>query len=64
MKVASWVYCVLVFDSSGKPAARPGEVPSGVPGGPGTEFEVGRATCEEEAFGATTSATMENPSIL
>ena len=44
MKVASWGYCVLVFDSSGEPAAHPGDFSAVVPDISGSEFEVGRAS--------------------
>ena len=48
MKMASWCYCVFVFDFSGVPAARPGDAFTVVPGGSGSEFEVGCATsCDE-----------------
>ena len=48
MKKASWGYSVLVFDSSGEPAAHPGMSDSCAPDGSGTEFKVGRTTsCEE-----------------
>ena len=50
MKVASWGYCVLVFDSSGEPAAHPGDASVVVPGCSGSEFEVGRASsCDDVA---------------
>ena len=43
MKVASWGYYVLVFDSSGEPATQPGEAFAvGFPDLSGSEFEVGR----------------------
>ena len=42
MKVASWGYCVLVFDSSGEPATHPGDTSAIVPDFPESEFEVGR----------------------
>ena len=51
MKVASWGYCVLVFDSSGEPATHPGDA-SGVvvPDLSGSEFEVGRpSSCDDVA---------------
>ena len=43
MKMASWGYCVLVFDSSGEPAALSGYSFACVAGGSGSEFEVWRA---------------------
>ena len=64
MKMASWGFCVLVFDSSGEPASRPEEMVCGVPCSSGTEFVVGRSASEEEAFGASTGAPMEIPSSL
>ena len=48
MKMASWGYCVLVYDSAGEPPARPDDAFADVPGCSGSEFEVGRATsCDE-----------------
>ena len=48
MRMASWRYCFLVFDSSGEPAAHPGDAFSVVPGCSGSEFEVGRPTsCDD-----------------
>ena len=44
MKMASWGYCVLVYDSAGEPASRPDDAFAVVPGCCGSEFEVGRAT--------------------
>ena len=51
MKVASWGYCVLVFDSSGEPAAHPGDASTAaVPLLSGSEFEVGRLSpCDDVA---------------
>ena len=50
MKVASWGYCVLVFDSSGEPATHPGDFSAVVPDFSGSKFEVGRASsCDEVA---------------
>ena len=47
---ASWGCGVSVFDSSGEPAALPGDTGSDVPGSSGTEFEVGRtSSCDEGA---------------
>ena len=49
MKVASWGYCVLVFDSSGEPATHPGEtVADVVPDLSGSEFEVGRPSSHDD----------------
>ena len=48
MKMAPWVYFVLVFASSGERAARPEDAFACVPTGPGSQFEVGRPTfCDE-----------------
>ena len=50
MKVASWGYCVLVLDSSGEPAAHPGDISAIVPDFSGSEFEVGRiSSCDDLA---------------
>ena len=50
MKVASWGYCVLVFDSSGEPATHPGHSSAVVPDFSGSEFEVGRiSSCDDVA---------------
>ena len=60
MRKASWGYCVLVFDSSGEPAAHSKVSDSCAPGGSGTEFEVGRnKSCEEGA-----EAVMNAPRII
>ena len=61
MKMASWGFCVLVFDSSGEPANRAEEMISGVPCSFGAEFVVGRSTSENQA---ATDAPMEIPSSL
>ena len=44
--MASWGFCVLVFDSSGEPAIF-------------SEEKVGCTTSDEEALGASTGAPME-----
>ena len=44
MKMASWGYCLLVYDFAGDSAARPDDVFAVVPGFSGSVFEVGRAT--------------------
>ena len=50
MKVASWGYCVLVFDSSGEPATHLGDTVADVPDFAGSEFEVGRlSSCDHVA---------------
>ena len=41
IKMASWVFCVLVFDSSGEPVNRSEEIVCGIPYSSGTEFVVG-----------------------
>ena len=65
MKKAPWGYCVLVFDSSGEPAAHPRVSDSFAPGGPGTEFEVARTTsCEEEGADAAMNAPMDYDSSI
>ena len=48
MKVASWGYCVLVFDSSGEPATHPGDTVADVPDFSGSEFEVGRPSSRDD----------------
>ena len=58
MKKASWGCFVLVFDSSGEPAGHPDFSDSCAPGFSGTEFEVGRTSCED-GVGATVHAPME-----
>ena len=53
-----------MFDSYGKPAALAAVSDSCVPGGSGTEFEVGRiASCEEDAD-ATMKAPLHHESIM
>ena len=50
MKVASWGYCVLAFDSSGEPAIYPADTAAVVPDFAGSEFEVGRlSSCDDVA---------------
>ena len=47
-KMASWGYCVLVYDSAGEPAAPPGNAFAVVLGCSGIEFKVGCATsCDD-----------------
>ena len=58
VKCAPWGFRVAVFISPMNPATCPGEMPSGVPSGSGTEFDVGRSSSEEEVFGATRGAPM------
>ena len=60
--MASWGFCVLVFDSSGEPAIVTEEI-CGVPCFSGNELVVGRSASEEEAVGASTGAAIEIPSL-
>ena len=62
MKMASWGFCVLVFESSRELGDRPQETECGVPYSSGTKFVVGRSTSYEEAAGASTGTPMEIPS--
>ena len=64
MKKASWVCCVLVFDSSGESAVHPEFSDSCGPGCSGTEFEVGRITSCEDGVGATEHAPMDYESSM
>ena len=64
MKMASWGFCVLVFESSGELGDRLQETECGVPYSSGTKTVVGRSTSYEEATGASTGAPMEIPSSL
>ena len=63
MKTASWGCCVLVFDSSGEPAGHPDVSDAFAPGCSGTEFEVGRTSCED-GLGATVHAPMDCESSM
>ena len=63
MKKASWGCCVLVFDSSGEPAGHPGFSDPFARGCSGTEFEVGRTSCED-GLGATVHAPMDYESSM
>ena len=63
MKKASWGCCVLVFDSSGEPAGHRDFSDSCAPGCSGTEFEVGRTSCED-GVGATVHAPMDYESSI
>ena len=48
VKMASWGYCVSVYDSTGEPATRLDDAFAAVPGCSGSEVEVGRATsCDD-----------------
>ena len=62
MKMASWGFCDLVYESSGELADRPQETECGVPYSSGTKFVVGRSMSCKEAVGASTGAPMEIPS--
>ena len=64
MKKASWGYCALVFNLSGKPAAHPEISDSFGQGGFGTEFEFGRTTLCEEGADATMNAPMDRESSM
>ena len=64
MMMASWGFCVLVFESSGELGDRPQETECSVPYRSGTKFVVGRPTSFEESTGASTGASMEIPSSL
>ena len=64
IKMASWGFCVLVFESSGELGDRPQETECGAPYSSETKFVVGRPTSYEEATGASTGAPMELPSSL
>ena len=63
MKKASWSCCVSVFDSSGEPAGHPDFSNPCAPGCSGTEFEVGRTSCED-VVGATVHAPMDYESSM
>ena len=64
MKKASWGCFFLVFESSGEPAGHPHFSDSLVaPGFSGTEFEVGRTSCED-GVGATVHAPMDYESSM
>ena len=58
MKKASCGCCVLVFDSSDEPAGHPEFSDSCAPGCSGTEFDVGRTSCED-GVGVTVHARMD-----
>ena len=64
MKKASWGFCVLVFDSSGEPAAHPRISASCAPGCCRTEFEVAHTTSSEEGADVTAIAPMDYESIM
>ena len=64
MKMASWGFCVLVFEPSGKLGDHPQETECGVPYSSGIKFVVGRSTSYEEGAGASTGAPLETPSSL
>ena len=63
MKKASWGCCVLVFDSSGEPAGHPEFSDSCARVRSGTDFEVGRTSCED-GLGATVHAPMDCESSM
>ena len=64
MKMASWGFCVLVFESSGEVGDRPQETECGIPCSSGTQLFVGRSTSCGEVVGASTGAPMEVSSSL
>ena len=59
MKMASWGFCVLVFESSGEVGDHPQETECGAPCSSGTQLVVGRSTSCGEVVGAFTGAPME-----
>ena len=63
MKKASWGCFVLVLDSSGEPAGHPDFSDSCAPGFSGTEFEVGRTSCDD-GVGATVHAPIDYESSM
>ena len=63
MKKASWGCFILVFDSSGGSAGHPEFSDSCAPGCSGTEFEVGRTSCED-ALGAAVHGPMDYESSM
>ena len=63
MKKASWGCFILVFDSPGEPAGHPEFSDSCAPGCSGTEFEVGRTSCED-GLRATIHAPMDYESSM
>ena len=63
MKKASLGSFILVFDSSGKPAGHPEFSDSCAQGCSGTEFGVGRTSCED-GLGATVHAPMDYESSM
>ena len=63
MKKASWGCFILVFDSSGEPAGHSEFSYFCAPGCSGTEFEVGRTSCED-GLGATIHAPMDYESSM
>ena len=63
MKKASWGCCVLVFNSSGEPAGHPEFSDTCARVCSGTEFEVGRTSCED-GLGATVHAHMDCESSM
>ena len=63
MEKASCGCFVSVFDSSGEPAGHPVFSDSFAAGCSGTEFEVGRTSCED-GVGATVHAPMDYDSSM
>ena len=64
LKMESWGYCILVFDSSGEPAACPGDAFACFLGGCGDEFENGRAKSCGEVPSIVQSPPVDFASIL
>ena len=62
-KKASWGRCVLVFDLFGEPAGHPDFSDFCAPGCSGTEFEVGRTSCED-GVGTPVRAPMDYESSM
>ena len=63
MKKASWGCFILIFDSSDEPAGHPEFSDFCAPGCSGTEFEVGRTSCED-GLGAKVGAPMDYESSI
>ena len=64
MKMASWGYCVLVYDSVGEPAARPDDALVDVPGCSGSEFAVGYETTGDDVPSLEKRSPMDCASSL
>ena len=64
MKMASWGFYVLVFESSGELGDRPQMTECDAPCNSGTQLVVGRSTSCGEVADASTGAPMEVSSSL